>query len=86
MPSDKTKAFCRYRRSEICAHQNDLSSHASTTKHLKNAAPFSSCRTLVDMGCTKVAVDNSVKMDEMKVDAHIACHSSIATVDHLGEL
>ena len=31
-------------------------------------------------------VDNTEKIAELKLAAHIACHSSIATVDHLGEI
>ena len=31
-------------------------------------------------------MDNSEKIAELKLAAHIACHSSIATVDHLGEI
>ena len=31
-------------------------------------------------------MDMSVKKAELKLAAHIACHSSIQTVDHLGEL
>ena len=38
------------------------------------------------MGVQCKAVDNSVKVAELKLAAHIACHSSIRTVDHLGEI
>jgi len=38
------------------------------------------------VGVQRKAVDNSVKVAELKVAAHIACHSSIRTVDHLGEI
>ena len=81
--SDECKAYCKC---EIRAHRNDLLSHASTAKHLKNAAPFSSQRSLFDVGCSKVVLDTSIKVAELKVAAHIACHSSISTVNHLGEL
>ena len=31
-------------------------------------------------------MENTEKIAELKLVAHIACHSSIATVDHLGEI
>ena len=85
---DDTKAFCRYCKTEIRAHHSDLQNHSKTEKHIRNAAPFSSCRvrTLFDSGITTVRIDRSVKLAELKMAAHIACHSSILTVDHLGEL
>ena len=85
---DDTKAFCRYCKTEIRAHHSDLQNHSKTEKHIRNAVPFSSCRvrTLFDSGITTVRIDRSVKLAELKMAAHIACHSSILTVDHLGEL
>ena len=88
MAGDDTKAFCRYCKTEIRAHHSDLQNHSKTEKHIRNAAPFSSCpvRTLFDSGITTVKIDRSVKLAELKMAAHIACHSSILTVDHLEEL
>jgi len=43
-------------------------------------------RNLFDVGCQPKVTDNTIKNIELKLAAHIACHSSIATVDHLGEL
>ena len=60
--------------------------HAATTKHKQNAAKLSSARTLFDVGCSNKQVDKTEKIIELKLAAHIACHSSIATVDHLGEI
>ncbi|XP_067295921.1 protein FAM200A-like [Pseudorasbora parva] len=85
---DDTKAFCKYCKAEIRAHHSDLLHHSKTEKHVRNAAPFSSVRmrTLFDSGITAVKIDQTVKVTELKLAAHIACHSSILTVDHLGEL
>ena len=83
---DATKAFCRHCKCEIRAHHADLQRHAATTKHKENAAKLSSARTLFDVGCSSKQVDNTEKIAELKLAAHIACHSSIATVDHLGEI
>ena len=42
---------------------------------------------MVDLGVRKVAQpDITVKSSELKLALHIACHSSVLTVDHLGEL
>ena len=85
MSSNECKAYCKYRKFEIPvrAHRNDLLSHASTAKHLKNAAPFSSQRSLFDVGCSKVVLDTSVKVTDLKVATHIACPSSTSTVNTL---
>ena len=42
--------------------------------------------TLFDAGVSSVKVDTSVKVAELKPAARIACHSSVHTVDHLGEM
>ena len=83
---DATKAFCRHCKCEIRAHHADLQRHAATTKHKQNAAKLSSARTLFGVGCSSKQVDNTEKITELKLAAHIACHSSIATVDYLGEI
>lgn len=88
VPADNTKAYCKYCKTELRAHHNDLVSHATTEKHRRNAAPFSSARTLFSVGCERKtqAVNNTIKIAELKLAAHIACHSSIRTIDHLGEI
>ena len=60
--------------------------HAATTKHKQNADKLSSANTLFDVGCSSKQVDSTEKIAELKLAAHIACHSSIATVDHLVEI
>ena len=58
---DYTKAFCRYCKTDIRAHQSDLQNHSKTEKDIRNAAPFSSSRvrTLFDSGITTVKIDHS---------------------------
>ena len=68
------------------AHHCDLVAHSKTGKHRKNATLFSSTRTLFDAGVSSVRVDASVKVTELKLAAHIACHSSVHTVDHFGDI
>lgn len=43
-------------------------------------------RTLTDVGFTAKPVNNKVKCFKLEVAAHIACHSSVLMVDHLGEI
>ena len=83
---DAKKAFCRHCKCEIRVHHADLQRHAALTKHKQNAAKLSSARTLFDVGCSSKQVDNTEKITELKLAAHIACHSSIATVGDLGEI
>ncbi len=87
VPGDVTKAFCKQCKCEVRAHHADLQRHAETAKHKQNTSKVTSTRTLFDLGCSSKQVDNtSIKTAELKLAAHIACHSSIATVDHLGEI
>lgn len=66
------------------AHHTDLQRHTLTNKHKLNAAKGSATRTLFDVGCSSRQVDNTGRTAELKLAAHIVCHSSIATIDHLG--
>ncbi|XP_030044942.1 uncharacterized protein LOC115459228 [Microcaecilia unicolor] len=86
VPGDNSKAFCRYCKCDIHAYHTNLLSHASTVKHKRNSAPFSSTRTLYDVDCHSKNVDHTVKIAELKLAAHVACHSSTPTIDHLGEV
>nr|XP_023650930.1 uncharacterized protein LOC111835164 [Paramormyrops kingsleyae] len=82
---DDSKALCRVCKCEIRAHHADLVQHASTDKHKKNAAPFSSMR-LTDIGFAVSKQNESRQRAELKVATYVACHTSIKSVDHLGEL
>lgn len=83
---DETVASCKFCRTTIRAHHTDLVSHSKTEKHKKNATPFSNMRTLFQTGVSKIKASNTIKANELKLAVHIACHSSIRTVDHLGEV
>ena len=86
VPADNTKAYCKFCRCEVRAHRGDLNAHKATEKHKRYATPHSSMRTLFDVGCSQKIVDNTVKSIELRLALHIACHSSVLTVDQLGEL
>jgi hypothetical protein len=77
VPGDESKAYCKHCKCEVRAHRSDLISHGSTDKHRRNAAPFSNARSLFDVGCHTKVVEDTVKMAELKLAAHIACHSSM---------
>ena len=79
-------ALCRFCKTTIRAHHRDLLDHAKTKKHADNAKPFSQGRTLFDFGCSTKVSDNGTKIAELKLAAHIACHSSVNTITHLGEI
>lgn len=86
VPGDEKHAACKFCKTTVRAHHADLVNHSKTEKHKKNATPFSNMRTLFQSGISKIKASNAVKASELKLAAHIACHSSIRTVDHLGEL
>ncbi|KAK3892497.1 hypothetical protein Pcinc_003728 [Petrolisthes cinctipes] len=87
VPGDDTVAACKFCNTTVRAHHSDLVNHKSTEKHKKNALPFSNMRTLFQSGIPRSgSITNSAKVNELKLAAHIACHSNIKTVDHLGEL
>ena len=86
VPRDDTKGTCRFCKPTVRCHYRDLCAHADTEKHKQNAAPCSSRRTLFDVGCARKTEDQSIKVAEFKLAVHVACHSSILTSDHLGEI
>ncbi|KAE8741796.1 hypothetical protein FOCC_FOCC012657 [Frankliniella occidentalis] len=70
-------------------HHKDLIDHALSDKHKKNAGAVPSHKgsnqgTLLSHGF-KVKSEASKVLD-LKLAAHVACHSSVKTIDHLGEL
>lgn len=93
MTGDDTRAYCKYCKTDLRAHLSDLKDHANGKKHRKIAEPFSPQRAqkqptlsaCIDKA-KSIKTANDVKTMELKLAAHIACHSSISTVDHLGTI
>ena len=85
VPSDDCVAACKFCKTTIRAHHSDLINHSATEKHKKNAAPFSNVRTLFETGIRKSITQNK-KICDLTLAAHIACHSSIKTIDHLADV
>ncbi|CAM5089829.1 unnamed protein product [Natator depressus] len=98
VPGDDTKAACKYCACEIRAHHSDLVAHSKTKKHKRHVALFSHSSDMkkhsfefevenqnsFDDDITQAKMDQSVNVCALKLAAHIACHMSIFTVDHLG--
>ncbi|XP_073162405.1 uncharacterized protein [Lepidochelys kempii] len=98
VPGDDTKAACKYCACEIRAHHSDLVAHSKTKKHKRHVALFSHSSDMkkhsfefevenqnsFDDDITQAKLDQSVNVCALKLAAHIACHMSIFTVDHLG--
>lgn len=59
--------------------------HTATEKHVRNSRPLSSAR-LTTMGFTKSPPPKTTPELELKLACYSACHATINSVDHLGEL
>ncbi|KAH9363435.1 hypothetical protein HPB48_006029 [Haemaphysalis longicornis] len=82
---DDKNAACRYCKCEIRAHHADLLQHMATEKRVRNSRPLSSAR-LTTMGFTKSPPPKTTPELELKLACYSACHATINSVDHLGEL
>ena len=86
MSAKSTASTGMYCRCEMRARKGDLITHAETDKHKRNAAPLTNMRTVFETRINSKAIDVSIKKAELKLAAHIPCHSGIQTVDHLSDL
>lgn len=86
IPGNDRHARCKYCNTKLVAHHIDLVNHAKTKQHCDNAKPFSTARTLTDLGVKNIVIDNTVSIIEMKLTVHVAIHSTLRPVDHLGEI
>ncbi|KAK3914514.1 Protein ZBED8 [Frankliniella fusca] len=86
MVKGKPEAFCKVCQVHLRAHLTDLVTHAATRKHKGNASKFqrSTQPTLHNYGCTSVT--DQAKIADMKLAVFIASHTSIQSIDHLGEI
>ncbi|XP_066950810.1 zinc finger protein 862-like [Macrobrachium rosenbergii] len=87
VPGDETKARCRFCNAVIRAHHSDLMKHANTATHKSyiKARESNVTRFLVNTQQTKQA-DISQKVTDLKLSVTIACHASINSIDHIGEV
>ncbi|XP_067129395.1 uncharacterized protein [Centruroides vittatus] len=82
--NDSEKAYCKLCKVYLRAHKTDLTKHASTAKHAKNAA----CITSPSQQRLTTIFSEKCKVTklELKLAAFVACHTSIRNVDHLTDL
>ncbi|XP_052130152.1 uncharacterized protein LOC127751118 [Frankliniella occidentalis] len=80
------EAWCKLCSCPLRAHRDGLKDHLVTDKHKKNAAavPTNRASTLTNYGF-RVKTKESKERD-LVLAAHVACHSSVRTIDHLGEI
>ena len=81
---DNKKVFCRFCKCEIGAHHADLIQYAGAEKHKKKTALSSSMR-LTEIGFTSSKPNETRQANELKIATYVACHTSIISVDHLGQ-
>ncbi|KAJ2954875.1 hypothetical protein O0L34_g3196 [Tuta absoluta] len=84
----KGEAYCEICKTNLRAHKADLMKHASTAVHTTKAKMLPKMnpkqRTLGVFGFDKST--GSSKSNDLKLAVHIACHSALRSVDHLGEI
>jgi hypothetical protein len=80
-------AYCTVCRVHLRAHKTDLLKHSNIEGHKKNMKrlnPVAQGQATL-LGHVK-RISNKMKERDLKIAVHIAMHSSIRSVDHLGEL
>ncbi|CAG9763571.1 unnamed protein product [Ceutorhynchus assimilis] len=84
-PAKCGEAFCKICKSTIRAHKADLIRHTKSKLHLSECSKINVRR---EHQITKhiTVISSEAKIKDLIIAAHIACHSSITSVDHLGEL
>ncbi|KAF0701978.1 Zinc finger protein, partial [Aphis craccivora] len=84
--NDLKEAYCSYCNVVLRAHHNDLVDHSKTAKHVskKNSLNIKKQPTLNSFGISTKS--NESKISDLKLAVHIAAHSSVRSIDHLGEI
>lgn len=80
---DQAKAFCSVCKKNVTCNLKDLRAHGRTKFHKKKANPE---QNVVGETSKEPPKPMGSKTAALKIAAHIACHSSVLTVDHLGAL
>ncbi|KAF0749375.1 Uncharacterized protein FWK35_00016539, partial [Aphis craccivora] len=80
---DETKAKCKYCKCDIIAKNYDLTKHLTTKKHRSASSAFSTSRQLSKFIKPEPSKSNSA---EGSLSLFIAAHTSILSLNHLGEL
>ncbi|CAG9822073.1 unnamed protein product [Phaedon cochleariae] len=83
--ANSEEAFCEICQSQIRAHKTDLIRHTKSKLHL-NASSKINVRPGNQITKHMKVVSSGAKVMDLMIEAHIACHSSITSVDHLEDL
>ncbi|CAI6358647.1 unnamed protein product [Macrosiphum euphorbiae] len=80
------EAFCKICRSFLRAHLTDLQRHAKTKMHcekMKKLNPQQNNQTVLS---NTIIITNEQKELDLKLSLYVATHTSIKSIDHLGEI
>ncbi|KAH0557460.1 hypothetical protein KQX54_006348 [Cotesia glomerata] len=84
--SGKGEARCKYCNVPLRAHATDLKKHAKTSSHIRQAESRNRKQQPSLMNHVNPSVKRELKIAEIKMALYVANHSSIKSVDHLGEV
>nr|XP_039266528.1 uncharacterized protein LOC120341976 isoform X1 [Styela clava] len=85
-PGDDEKGRCKVCLTILKARLRDIRNHGRTKKHMKNMDPSAFAELMKIEVKPPPPPPLGNKAASLKMAAHIACHSSILTVDHLSAL
>ena len=77
-------AFCKLCHAVMKPKQSNLTKHENTAKHIQQIKALTSVQPIQVV--RKPTIADEVKTAEIKLAVTMACHSSISTIDHLGEI
>ncbi|XP_077261215.1 uncharacterized protein LOC143896920 [Temnothorax americanus] len=86
-PNDPNEAYCKICDQSLRRHLSDLQKHARSKKHRENSAVLNRTKykSLMSHGY-QATITAEKKIVDIKLALYITMHSSIRSVDHLGEL
>ncbi|CAI6357873.1 unnamed protein product [Macrosiphum euphorbiae] len=90
-PADSTantvaEAYCKVCRSFLRAHVTDLKRHAKTKIHSDNMVQLNPMKKDQSVLSNIVKISNEQKIIDLKLAVYVSTHTSIMSVDHLGEI
>ena len=77
-------AFCKLCHAVMKPKQSNLTKHENTAKHIQRIKALTSVQPIQVV--RKPTIADEVKTAEIEMAVTMACHSSISTIDHLGEI
>ncbi|CAG5102790.1 Protein of unknown function [Cotesia congregata] len=80
------EARCKFCKASLRAHASDLKKHAGTGSHLAQAKLWNIKKQPSLISHINSSQQKELKIAELKMVLYIASHSSVKSVDHLGEV